>query len=84
MRSNGRAALCARCVRYPQMWACTWQKRSAGWLAEVPRPPGCKKLIGFKDLWRIRIGTYRVIYSVSDVVQLVRIERVSHRKDAYR
>ncbi|MBK7384992.1 MAG: type II toxin-antitoxin system RelE/ParE family toxin [Flavobacteriales bacterium] len=48
------------------------------------RPPGCKKLVGHKDLWRIRIGQYRVVYYIADTIKLVRVERVSHRKEAYR
>ena len=55
-----------------------------GRLASDPRPPGCKKLAGHKDLWRIRIGQYRVIYFIGDLVRLVRVERVAHRKDVYR
>ena len=35
-------------------------------LADNPRPPGCKKLKGHKDLWRIRIGDYRVVYVIDD------------------
>lgn len=57
---------------------------SVGHLAEQPRPPACKKLTGHNDLWRLRIGKYRVIYFISDVIKLVRIEKVSDRKDAYR
>lgn len=57
---------------------------AVGRLADDPRPKGCKKLAGHKDLWRIRIGNYRVIYSIGDAVKLVRIEKVSDRKDAYR
>ena len=52
-------------------------------LSAQPRPNGCKKLKGFKDLWRVRIGDYRVIYLVADKVRLVRIERVADRKEAY-
>ena len=33
-----------------------------GGLADDPRPPGCRKLHGHKDLWRIRAGDYRVVY----------------------
>jgi len=33
-------------------------------LAQNPRPPGCRKIQGFEDLWRIRVGDYRVIYHV--------------------
>ncbi|MBS1568337.1 MAG: type II toxin-antitoxin system RelE/ParE family toxin [Bacteroidetes bacterium] len=57
---------------------------AAGRLAQEPRPHGCKKLVGHKDLWRIRIGNYRVVYFIGDAVKLVRIEKVSNRKDAYR
>jgi mRNA interferase RelE/StbE len=31
-------------------------------LATTPRPSGCRKLRGYKDLWRIRVGDYRVVY----------------------
>jgi mRNA interferase RelE/StbE len=57
---------------------------AVGRLAEDPRPAGCKKLKGHDDLWRIRIGSYRVIYFIGDAIRLVRIEKVSDRKDAYR
>lgn len=33
-------------------------------LATNPRPAGCKKLKGYGDLWRIRVGDWRVIYSI--------------------
>lgn len=56
---------------------------AVGQLAENPRPAGCKKLKGHDDLWRIRIGSYRVIYFIGDAIRLVRIEKVSDRKDAY-
>jgi len=35
-------------------------------LAEDPRPPGCEKLVGADDRYRIRVGRSRVIYSVED------------------
>ena len=57
---------------------------AVGRLAEDPRPAGCKKLKGHDDLWRIRIGSYRVIYFIGDAIRLVRVEKVSDRKDAYR
>jgi mRNA interferase RelE/StbE len=57
---------------------------SVGRLADDPRPRGCKKLVGHKDLWRIRVGSYRVIYFIGDTIRLVRVEKVSDRKDVYR
>jgi mRNA interferase RelE/StbE len=35
-------------------------------LAETPRPAGCKKLKGYKDQWRVRIGDWRVVYIIDD------------------
>lgn len=53
-------------------------------LANDPRPDGCRKLAGSDDAFRIRIGDDRVIYTVDDVVRIVAIENVRHRRDAYR
>jgi mRNA interferase RelE/StbE len=53
-------------------------------LASTPRPPGCAKLQGATDLWRIRVGAYRVIYSIDDSARIVDISAVRHRSDAYR
>ena len=52
-------------------------------LAREPRPSGCKKLIGSKFLWRIRVGDYRVVYAVYDDKQVVDVIAVRHRKDVY-
>ncbi len=52
-------------------------------LSKEPRPSGCKKLIGNKYLWRIRIGDYRVIYGIYDNKNRVDIIAVRHRKDIY-
>ena len=52
-------------------------------LAKEPRPKGCRKLRGEKNLWRIRAGAYRVIYAVYDDRQAVDIIAVRHRSDAY-
>lgn len=41
-------------------------------LAENPRPPGCCKLTGSKNDWRIRVGDYRVVYEIADVIPVVR------------
>lgn len=52
-------------------------------LAANPRPSGVKKLVGTTNLWRIRIGEYRVIYSIDDQKRLVDIVMIRHRSDAY-
>lgn len=53
-------------------------------LVDDPRPAGCRKLEGADDLWRIRIGDYRVIYAVDDSRHAVDVIAVRHRSDAYR
>jgi len=52
-------------------------------LAIDPRPPGAKALQG-RDGLRVRVGDYRIIYSVHDDVLLVVVVTVGHRKDVYR
>jgi len=52
-------------------------------LASEPRPPGCKKLKGEKNRWRMRVGDYRVIYSIDDRARGVDIAAVRHRREAY-
>jgi mRNA interferase RelE/StbE len=53
-------------------------------LARNPRPPGCRKLAGSKNDWRIRVGDYRVIYEIADEIRIVRVNRVRHRREVYR
>jgi mRNA interferase RelE/StbE len=52
-------------------------------LGSQPLPHGVKKLSGGRDLWRIRVGDYRVIYSVDDRARAVDVIRVRHRSKAY-
>ena len=42
-----------------------------------------KKLRGASDLWRVRVGDYRIIYHVDDGVRLVEVRAIRDRKDAY-
>lgn len=53
-------------------------------LSQQPRPLGCRKLRGSEDLWRIRVGDYRVIYQVLDRVLYVRVVAIGHRREIYR
>ena len=52
-------------------------------LGDNPFPAGYKKLKGFKNLYRIRIRTYRIIYSVDHDILVIEILKISHRSDAY-
>jgi mRNA interferase RelE/StbE len=53
-------------------------------LTREPRPSGCKKLEGTDNLWRIRIGDWRVVYSVDDTASMVEVSVIRHRREAYR
>lgn len=53
-------------------------------LANNPRPPGCRKLIGSENDWRIRVGDYRILYEIVDDILVVRVNRIGHRRDIYR
>lgn len=54
-------------------------------LADDPRPEGCKKLKGEKDLYRIRIlKNYRVVYEIQDKQLVATVIKVGHRCDIYR
>ncbi len=52
-------------------------------LALNPRPAGCKKLKD-REAYRIRVADYRVVYLIEDVIQLIEIQRIRHRKDVYK
>jgi mRNA interferase RelE/StbE len=52
-------------------------------LAEDPRPAGCIKLSGRSDRWRVRSGTYRIIYTIEDKQLIIEVLRIRHRKDVY-
>ena len=53
-------------------------------LAANPRPPASRKLAGTKHDWRMRVGDYRIIYEIADVIRVVRVQRIRHRREVYR
>ena len=53
-------------------------------LADNPRPDGVVKLKDSENSYRIRVGTYRVLYDIFDDILLVSVIRIGHRKDVYR
>ena len=55
-----------------------------GQLAEDPRPPGCEKLSGRLDRYRVRQGVYRIVYHIEDRELVVYVVKVGHRRDVYR
>jgi len=53
-------------------------------LAEDPRPKGSRKLAGYDDVFRIRVGRYRILYSISGRKLVIIILKIGRRKDVYR
>jgi mRNA interferase RelE/StbE len=52
-------------------------------LKEDPRPLGVKKLLG-GERYRLRVGDYRVLYTIEDYLHLVEVSAVGHRREVYR
>jgi mRNA interferase RelE/StbE len=52
-------------------------------LEDSPRPQGIKKLQG-EEAYRLRVGDYRVLYTIDDTAQIVTIYSVGHRREVYR
>ncbi len=53
-------------------------------LANQPHPTESVKMSGYDDLWRIRVGDWRIIYQIRDDEMVILIVRVGHRRDIYR
>lgn len=52
-------------------------------LGDDPRPPGCLKLAGEADQWRVRVGDWRVVYVIDDGRVVVVVVRVAPRSGVY-
>ena len=53
-------------------------------LADHPFPRGTRKLAGYDDVFRVRTGRYRILYSVSGRTLVIVVLKVGHRRDVYR
>ena len=53
-------------------------------LADNPFPRGARKLSGYDDVFRVRAGRYRILYSVSGHALIIVVLKVGHRRDVYR
>ena len=53
-------------------------------LAECPRPSGVKKIKGIVECYRVRMGIYRIVYTVKDDILEIEIVTVGHRREVYR
>ena len=52
-------------------------------LAANPRPPGCKKLKN-RHGWRVRTGSYRILYEIDDHAKMLVVQDIGHRREVYR
>ena len=53
-------------------------------LAEAPFPPGIKKLRHRENLYRLRVGEYRILYRADSAKKAIEVFRIRHRRDVYR
>jgi mRNA interferase RelE/StbE len=53
-------------------------------LAVNPKPIGSKKLRGYEQTYRLRVGDYRIIYEIEDQKLIITVLKVGHCKDIYR
>ncbi len=53
-------------------------------LANEPRPIGVKKLSGEQNIYRMRVGNYRILYQIIDKILVVVVVSVGHRREVYR
>lgn len=52
-------------------------------LGDDPRPAGCSLLKGYRGVWRVRMGNYRICYTVDDGKLVVLVITISTRDDVY-
>ena len=69
--------------RIPQSVLSLIQDRVAA-LATNPFPPGAEPMYGYDHFYRLRIGSYRVVYEVAATIRVITIVKIGHRKDVYR
>ena len=53
-------------------------------LAQTPRPRGSRKLTGYDNVFRIRVGHYRLLYSISSTQLVIIVLKIGHRREVYR
>ena len=74
----------ARSIRKIERGAQVRIARAIDSLAETPRPHGAIKLSAADEIYRLRVGDYRILYQIIDKVLLVIVIAVGHRKEIYR
>lgn len=59
-------------------------KKGINGLEKEPRPHRVKKLAGTKNGYRVRVGDYRVLYTIDDRKKVATVYRIRHRREVYR
>jgi len=59
-------------------------RRTIRGLASEPRPAGVKKMTGYENLYRVRVGDWRIIYTIEEARLIVLVLEISTRGSAYR
>ncbi|MBE9092198.1 type II toxin-antitoxin system RelE/ParE family toxin [Microcystis aeruginosa LEGE 11464] len=52
-------------------------------LQQDPRPSGVVKLKGEDKMYRLRVGDYRIVYTIEDNDKIIKVTRIGHRQDVY-
>ncbi|MEJ7760207.1 MAG: type II toxin-antitoxin system RelE/ParE family toxin [Gemmatimonadaceae bacterium] len=78
------AATAARALRKLEPAVRLQVSRKIDALAQDPRPAGVKKLEGEADIYRVRVGNFRIIYRIENRKLLILVLLVGDRKDVYR
>ncbi len=53
-------------------------------LEENPHPHDCQKLEGLDNVYRTRVGRYRIVYEINEKKVFIVVVNIDHRKDVYR
>lgn len=69
--------------KLPREFAVAVRRKIDG-LITNPRPNGVQKLVGEDNLYRIRTGDYRILYTIEDQKLIVVVVKVGNRRDVYR
>lgn len=77
------APAAVRQLRKLDVSARRWVQAAIELLAENPRPPKARKLVGGGGEWRVRTGGYRIVYEIHDGRLVVLVVAVGHRRDVY-
>lgn len=62
----------------------TTRKRLIKTISELPKGTDIKRLQGYNNLYRMRVGNIRVLYSIKEALKIISIENIDNRGDVYK